>query len=277
MAGRFDGKVVFITGASAGIGEAMAREFASQGAAVSLAARRIERLEALRDELAAAGTRAIAVPCDVTSDESVTEAVARTRSELGRVDVVVANAGFGVAGRVERLSVDDFRRQFDTNVYGVLRTLYAALPDLKQNRGQFVLIGSISGFLSSPSTAPYAMSKFAVRALGDALWAELARDGVAVTSIHPGYVTSEIRRVDNRGTLRPDARDPVPAWLQMPAATAARQIVQAVARRKRQRIVTGHGRLLVCLTRLAPGLLAHVLRRGARKGRKMGGVGSKSA
>ncbi|HOI11715.1 MAG TPA: SDR family NAD(P)-dependent oxidoreductase [Myxococcota bacterium] len=275
MAGGFQDKVVFITGASAGIGEAMAREFAARGAAVALAARRVERLQALRDELVGHGARAVAVACDVTADGSVEEAVATAREALGPIDVVVANAGFGVGGRVDRLSVDDFRRQFETNVFGVLRTVYAALPDLKQRRGRIVLIGSVSGYVSTPATAPYAMSKFAVRALGDALWAELARDGVAVTTIHPGYVASEIRRVDNRGTLRADARDPVPAWLQMPAATAARQIVDAVARRRRERVVTGHGKLIVCLSRLVPCLLAHVLKRGASKGRKMGGVGAK--
>lgn len=277
MSGPFSGKTVFITGASSGIGEALAREFARRGAAVALAARRLDRLEALRDELAGTGTRAVAVRCDVTSDDSVAAAIAEARGVLGRIDVVVANAGFGVGGRVDRLSLPDFQRQFDTNVFGVLRTLYAALPDLKQNRGQFVLIGSVSGFIATPATGAYSMSKFAVRALGDTLWAELARDGVAVTSIHPGYVASEIRRIDNRGTLREDVRDPVPPWLQMPAATAARQIVGAVARRRRQVVITAHGKLIVCLNRLLPCVLARVFRGGATKGRKMGGVGSKQA
>lgn len=275
MSRGFDGKVVFITGASAGIGEALAREFSRQGAAVALAARRTERLQALCEELAAAGGRAVAVPCDVTADGSVEAAVAATRDALGRIDVVVANAGFGVAGRVERLTLDDFRRQFETNVFGVLRTLYASLPDLKRNRGRLVLIGSVSGYVSTPAGAPYAMSKFAVRALGEALWAELARDGVGVTLIHPGYITSEIRLLDNRGAPRPGAKDPVPAWLQMPAETAARQIVTAVARGRRERIITCHGKLIVCIARLVPCLLAHVLRRGARRGRKMGGLASK--
>ena len=275
MSSRFDGKVVFITGASSGIGEALAREFCRRGAAVALAARRAERLEGVCEELTATGARAVAVPCDVTEDGSVEAAIEAAREALGRIDVVVANAGFGVAGPVDRLTLDHFRRQFETNVFGVLRTVQAGLPDLKKNRGNLVLIGSVSGYVSTPAGAPYAMSKFAVRALGEALWAELAKDGVRVTSIHPGYITSEIRLLDNRGAPRPGARDPVPAWLQMPAATAARQIVNAVARGRRERIITGHGKLLVCIARLAPCLLAHVLRRGASKGRKMGGVASK--
>ena len=112
----FAGKTVFITGASSGIGAALAREFARQGAAVALAARRVDRLETLVSELGAGGRRAIALACDVTKDGDVERAVAEARAALGPIDVAVANAGFGVVGPFERLTLDDHRRQLETNV-----------------------------------------------------------------------------------------------------------------------------------------------------------------
>jgi short-subunit dehydrogenase len=256
----FHGHTVFITGASSGIGEALAREFARQGGDLVLTARRTDRLQRLAHELQAAGRRAMAVACDVTKDGDLERAAASARTAFGRIDVVVANAGFGVVGKVEQLTLEDYRRQFETNVFGVLRTIWATLADVKRAHGRIVIIGSVSGHIATPGSSPYSMSKFAVRALADALGHELARDGVSVTLISPGFVQSEIRRVDNRGVLREAARDPLPAWLVGSATTAARHIVRAVARRRREAVITGHGRAFVFLNRHAPWLTAAVIR-----------------
>jgi short-subunit dehydrogenase len=257
----FAGKVVFITGASSGIGAGLAREFAGRGAAVALLARRAERLRTLAAEIRAAGGHALAIPGDVTKEGDLERAVALTVSGLGPIDVAVANAGFGVVGALEALRLDDYRRQFETNVFGVLRTTYATLDELQRSRGTLVILGSVSGYLAAPTASPYAMSKFAVRALAEALRGELAPQGIAVVLITPGFVNSEIRLVDNRGRLRADAPDPVPHWLRMPTERAARQIVRAVARRRRERIITFHGRLGVLLARHTPRLLAFLARR----------------
>jgi short-subunit dehydrogenase len=254
------GQVVLITGASSGIGAALAREFSARGADLVLAARRTDRLEGLVRELEHGGRRAVSVACDVTKDGDVERAVAAARSAFGRLDVVVANAGFGVVGSVERLTLDDYRRQFETNVYGVLRTVWAALPEVKQTRGQIAIIGSVAGHIATPGSSPYAMSKFAVRALAEALGHELARDGVSVTLISPGFVESELRRVDNQGALRAATADPVPSWLVMSAARAARQIVTAIARRRREAVITGHGRVSVFLHRHVPWLTSAGIR-----------------
>lgn len=241
----FAGQVAFITGASSGIGAALARELARQGADVVLAARRLDRLEAVAADVRKAGRRALVVPCDVTRDGDLPRAVARAVDELGRLDVLVANAGFGVVGRLERLTVEDYRRQFETNVFGTLRTIYAGLAELRRTGGRLVVIGSVSGHVALPAASAYAMSKFAVRALAEALDFELRPHGVSVTLISPGFVDTELHEVDNRGHRHPGARRAAPAWTRTSAERAARVIVRAVARRQREVVITWLGRLTV--------------------------------
>jgi short-subunit dehydrogenase len=249
----FKDKVVLITGASSGIGEELARQLAQARAKVALAARRKDVLESLAQKIAAGGQHAaLAFECDVTRDGDVERAVAETVRQRGKLDVVIANAGFGIVGPLRQLTLEDYRRQFETNVFGVLRTVLAALPEIEKSKGNVVLIGSVSGWAASPGASPYAMSKFAVRALANSITPELRLAGVKVTLISPGFVASDIRRVDNRGQLHAGAKDPVPAWLIMSTEKAARQILQAVARGKREAIITGHGKLLVALERFFP-------------------------
>ena len=266
---RFAGSVVFITGASSGIGAALSLEFAREGADVVLAARRRDRLESMAAGIGAIGRRAVVAPCDVTREGDLERAAAAGRAAFGKLDVVVANAGFGVTGILERLSLDDYRRQLETNVFGVLRTVYATLDDLKKSRGRLVVIGSVSGYIALAGSSPYSMSKFAVRALADSLGHELAEHGVSVTLISPGFVESEIRQVDNRGILRTEKPAPrIPAPMVMATPTAARKIVGAVARRRREVVITALGKVSVFLHRHAPGLLAQIIRRFAIKGRR---------
>lgn len=260
----FRNKVVLITGASSGIGEALAHEFARQGADLALAARRLDRLRAVAFSCEKLGSRVRILQCDVTRDNDVETAINDAREEFGRIDVVVANAGFGVAGPVEKLELDDFRRQFETNVFGVIRTVKATLDDLKKSRGRLVLIGSVAGHVALPGNSPYSMSKFAVRALADALHSELKPYGISTTLISPGFVDSEIRKVDNRGELHEEARDPIPRWIRVSSKSAAREIVRAVRLRERERVVTGHGKAIVAVNRLAPFLINVARDRGLK-------------
>jgi NADP-dependent 3-hydroxy acid dehydrogenase YdfG len=252
----YEDKVVFVTGASAGIGEAVAREAVRQGAKVVLAARRQERIEAIAAELGR--DKALAVVCDVTKDGDLEAAVERAHA-LGPIDALIANAGFGVGGKFTKLTLDDYRRQFETNVFGVIRSVYAALPDLRQTRGAIGIVGSTNGYLSLPGWSAYCMSKHAVRSLSECLRLELARDGVSVTHLAPGFIESEFRRIDHHGSLDDAAGDPVPRWLVMPARAAAKKILAAVAARSPERVITGHAKFAVGATRYAPRLVSRAV------------------
>lgn len=267
-ASYFRDKVVFVTGASSGIGAELARQLGRTGAKLTLAARRKELLESVARKITAAGgAEPLAVQCDVTRDNDLKGAVAETIRQWGKLDVVIANAGFGVVGALRNLSIEDYQRQFDTNVFGVLRTIYAALPEIERSHGNVVVIGSVSGWAASPGASAYAMSKFAVRALANSITPELAQSGVKVTLISPGFVESDIRRVDNRGVFHAGEKDPIPAWLIMSAEEATKQILRAVAKGKREAIITGHGKILVTLERFTPWLLRMIGRKMAAGGR----------
>jgi len=264
---KFKGRVVLITGASSGIGEALAREFARQGAHLALLARRVDRLKILADELRVTGCLVLPLACDVTRDGDLEKAVARVRQECGKIDVVVANAGFGVVGDVLDLTLEDYRRQFETNIYGVLRTVYTTLNDLKKSRGRLAIIGSVSGHISTPGTSAYSMSKHAVRSLAESLYLELWPDGVSTTLISPGFVATEIRKVDNHGDSHPEVADGVPAWLCMSPQKAARQIVRAIRKKKREVVITFHGKVAVFFYRHFPRLVVEVMKLSHIRGR----------
>jgi short-subunit dehydrogenase len=241
-----------ITGASSGIGAALGFEFARRGWQVALIARRLEKLEAVARDIREQGGRVTVHCADVTVDGSIALVVAELARQGMTPSIVVANAGFGVVGAAQKLSIDAYRRQFETNVFGVLRTLHETLEPLKVTKGRFVIMGSVAGHLASAGSSPYSMSKFAVRALAESLHGDLAGLGVGCTLISPGFVDSDIRRVDNRGGLHPEARDPIPSWLRMETRKAARIMVRGILRGRREVFVTMHARLLVFLARHLP-------------------------
>ncbi|MCX6117053.1 MAG: SDR family NAD(P)-dependent oxidoreductase [Proteobacteria bacterium] len=269
-------KIVLITGASSGIGYALAREYIRRGDSVALCARRVERLDELKREFTAGGRvlsdsaktqEILPIKCDVTSVLDLREAVRLTLESFGRIDVVVANAGFGVVGDVDTLSIEDFQRQMDTNFYGVVRTYQETIESLRQSKGVFCIVGSVNGYVALPSNSPYAVSKYAVRALAQSLYFEAKPYGVGVTHIAPGFVASEIRKVDNLGQFKHNAKDRIPTWLQMSAERAAMQIANAIKRRRFEKILTAHGCLIVCLARFCPGLLRFLILKLSVKGR----------
>ncbi|MBM4324836.1 MAG: SDR family oxidoreductase, partial [Deltaproteobacteria bacterium] len=194
---RFVDRVVWITGGGSGIGRALAIEFAREGASVAVSGRRVEKLAETVAAIEPMGGRALAIPCDVMDEASIAAAVHCVVETWGRIDVAVANAGYSVMGRIEDLGLEYWKRQFDVNVFGLVATVRAALPELQKTEGRVVLIGSVAGFVPFPKGAVYAASKAAVRMIGEALSAELRGRGVSCTTVHPAYVESDIIRVDN--------------------------------------------------------------------------------
>jgi short-subunit dehydrogenase len=264
----FRDKSVLITGASSGIGAELALQLAEAGAKLTIAARRRGPMDTLAEKIASQGHGApVVVECDVTRDGDMERAVEACVRAWGTLDVAIANAGFSVVGPLKNLSLEDYRRQFETNIFGVLRTIYAALPEIERTRGNLAIISSVAGWVATPGGSPYAMSKFALRALANSITPELRRSGVKVTLISPGFVISNIRRVDNLGNFRPQARDSAPDWIQMSTARAAREILHAIARGKREAIITFHGKLLVAIERHQPWLTRALGRLSLRSGK----------
>lgn len=261
---RFQGKIVLITGASSGIGAAAAHAFAREGAKVALLARRRDRLDALDKELAATGAESLALECDVTQRDSIDAAVQQTIAHFGGIDVVLANAGFGVGGAMWKLDTPDYRRQFDTNVFGVIDTVYACLPHLKKAQGRIGIVGSVMGHLGTAGYAPYCASKFAITGFAESIYFDLAQRGISVTLISPGAVESEIRSVNNQGvyTGKPD---PSHKLFTMPADQAATRIVRAMHRRTPHVILTRHAKLGIFMKRHFPRTTRVLLRITARK------------
>ncbi len=265
--GLFDGQVAWITGGGSGIGAACAIELAQEGAKVAVSGRRLDRLEEVVKTIQAAGGEAIALPCDVSRDGDVADAVGALIMEWGQLDLLLANAGFGVAGRYDKVTVADWQRQFEVNVFGLLRCVYAAMPHLQETGGRIGLVGSVMSWVTLPANGPYAASKHAVRVIGETLAAELQGTGVSCTTMHPGFVATEIGQVDNQGRFHSDKKDPRPQRFMWTSEAAARVMVKAMHRRKRQYVFTNHGKFAVFMGRHFPNLFFRLTRGKPRRPR----------
>lgn len=193
MNDNIKGKVVVITGASSGLGEATARLLSSLGAGIVLAARRIDRLESLAGELNSKGGRALAVSTDVTVCSQVKRLVDRAVQTFGRIDVMINNAGLMPNSPLERLKIDDWDRMIDVNVKGVLYGIAAALPYMKQQKsGHIINVSSVAGHKIRPGGAVYAATKHAVRVISEGLRMEVKPYNIRTTIISPGAVATEL-------------------------------------------------------------------------------------
>ncbi len=199
------GRVVAVTGASSGIGEATARACARAGAAVSLAARRTERIEALAKEIEEGGGRALATTADVGEEDQARMFVERTAAELGRLDVLVNNAGVMLLGPIAGAPTEEWRRMVHVNVFGVLYCTHAALPMMKeQGSGHIVTVSSVAGRFARPGSGVYNLTKFGVGAFSEALRQEVALEGIRVTLVEPGFVATELQ-----GHNRPEIQEAI--------------------------------------------------------------------
>lgn len=192
--GKLDDQVAIVTGASSGIGEATARALAAEGAAVTLAARRTERLEALKDEIEQQGGRALVVETDVTKRDDVANLAAKTKEAFGTIDILVNNAGIMLLSYLEKRKLDEWEAMLDVNIKGVLYGVYEVLPTMiEQQSGHIINVSSVAGRRVIPSGAVYSATKFAVTAFSEGMRQELTpKYGIRVTSIEPGIVATEL-------------------------------------------------------------------------------------
>jgi len=193
MGNNIEGKVVVITGASSGLGEAAARHLSTLGASIVLGARRLDRLRALADELIARDGRALAVEADVTRLDQVKALVDAAVRTYGRIDVMINNAGLMPQSLLERLKIDEWDRMIDVNIKGVLYGIAAALPHMTaQKSGHFINVSSVAGHKVRPGGTVYSATKHAVRVISEGLRQEVKPYNIRTTVISPGAVDTEL-------------------------------------------------------------------------------------
>ena len=228
MNDNIQGKVIVITGASSGNGEAAARYLAERGAAVVLGARRTERIEALAQELTAAGRKAKAVTTDVTDRDEVKRLVDTAVQAFGRVDVLLNNAGLMPLAPLERLKIDEWNRMIDVNLKGTLYGIAAALPHMKEQKsGHIINVSSVYGHKLGPDATVYCATKFAVRALSEGLRQEVKPYNIRTTVISPGAVATELLEQISEKEIQEQTKDFV-SQIAIPADSFARMVAFAV-------------------------------------------------
>lgn len=193
MAGKLDGKTALVTGATSGIGEATALALAAEGAAVAIAGRRADKLDALVQRITEAGGQSKAIKADVSSEDEAREMVLAANTAFGRVDVLVNNAGVMLLGPIAGADTKDWRRMMETNVMGLMYATHAALPLMRaQGSGHVVNISSVAGRTARAGSGVYNASKWGVGAFSESLRQEVCKDKIRVTIIEPGAVATEL-------------------------------------------------------------------------------------
>lgn len=227
------GKVVIITGASSGFGEHAARLFSREGCKVVLAARRLERLEKLSEEIRAAGGEALPIVTDVAQHDQIQAMVKSALDQYGRIDILFNNAGFGRMDWLEALDpVQDIQAQINVDLLGVIWTAQAVLPHMyKQRSGHIINMSSIGGWAAPPLYSIYSAAKYGVRGFTEALRREAAPMGVHVTAVYPGSSPTEFQK--HMGANRAKKRFRTPKWLRVTPEQVARGVVD-LARRPRR-------------------------------------------
>ena len=253
----FRNQAAIVTGASSGIGRAIAIQLAGQGANVVLAARRADLLEKAALACRAAGVEALAVPTDITDEGQCKELVEKTIGTFGRLDLLVNNAGLAVSALLEDLpDLKLFKHTMDVNFYGAVYCTYYALPHLMRSKGRIVAISSLGGVAALPYNTPYIASKFAMHGFFDSLRMEQTRHGVSVTVICPSWVVTGFHeaQMDKNGVAKGAKGRAVYSKEMMTAEQCADIALRAAARRRRL-VLMGPGRLAIWMNALAPGVV----------------------
>lgn len=248
------GKVVIITGASSGIGRALAIEYAKRGASLSLAARRIDKLNELQTILES--SEVLVTQTDVTNESACKELIDSTIRRFGRIDILINNAGLSMRALFDDIGLDSFKQVMDVNFYGTVYCTKYALPYLICTKGSLVGIISVAGHVGLPARSAYSASKFAVRGLLDTIRLENLYTGLHVLVAAPGFTTSEIRKSALTANGKPQGETPRKEENMMSAGECAHLVVNAIEKRKRSLVLTfTEGKFSVFLGKFLPVLL----------------------
>lgn len=247
-------KVVVITGASSGIGKALAKECAARGAKLSLAARRTELLDALKAELS--NTEILVTTTDVSNENDCRNLMEKTIEHYGHIDVLINNAGISMRALFEEVDLKVIRQLMDVNFYGTVYCTKYALPYLLQTKGSLVGVISIAGYVGLPGRTGYSASKFAMRGFLDTVRIENLKKGLHVLVAAPGFTASEVRQSALTTDGSQQGETPRDESKMMSSDECARHIVHAIQKRKRSLILTfTEGKLTVFLGKFFPSLL----------------------
>jgi short-subunit dehydrogenase len=264
----FKDKVVVITGASSGIGRELATRLAAQEAKLALAARRTERLEAVKTECEQRGGQAIAVPADVTEPVQCEHLVRKTVEQFGGLDILVNNAGISMWAYFDEVTdLSIFEQIMRVNYLGSVYCTYYALPHLKASRGQIVGVSSLTGKNGVPTRSGYAASKHAMVGFFDTLRIELADDGVAVTMIYPDFVATETRARAFGPDGLPLGESPVREKEIMTVEECVDLMLPAIQKRKRELVMSLRAKVGQYIKPFAPKLIDNVARRAIEAGK----------
>ena len=253
----FHDQVVIVTGASSGIGRALAKQLAVQGAKVVLAARRAERLEQVASECRKLGGEVMVIPTDVGDEFQCKALVEKTIAQYGKLDMLINNAGLAVSGLFDEFhDLRLFKHNMDVNFYGAVYCTFYSMPYLIQSKGRIVAMSSMGGKAAIPFNTPYISSKFAMHGFYDALRMELAHRGVSITVVCPWWVVSEFHeaQMNKNGEPRGERGRSIYTRKMMTSERCA-AITLRTAEKRRRELWMGPGALAVWLKVLAPGLL----------------------
>jgi short-subunit dehydrogenase len=256
-------RVIAITGASAGIGRATALRLARDGAALAICARRADRLDAVAVEITRAGGQALPIVADVTRADDMNRLVARSVERFGRLDVMMCNAGFGIAGAIDDIAPDQMQKLMDINYTGTYHAARAALPLFRrQGSGHLIIVSSIVGKRGVPFMGAYSATKFAQVGLAECMRSELVGSKIHVSVVFPVSTDTEFFEVMLRETGAPITRAIGP---RQSVATVADAIARAIERPVPEIFPHAGSRALVILNALAPGVCDRVVKRFGRK------------
>lgn len=260
---KLHGKVVVITGASMGIGEAIAKLFLEEGAKVVLCARDLARTQSAAQRIGGTAENILSVSCDVSKRSQVDALMQAALKRFGRIDVLVNNAGFGLNDSIEKMNLADLRSMFDTNLFGTIECIQAVAPIMRQQGGgDIVNISSVSGHISTPYMGGYAATKHAMNAIGKAARLELLRHNINVVTICPGYIATDFSKNMVKGS-QPQRVGGSATWAVGPEVVA-KDTLKALLKRKRQAVTPWFYWIFIKLYENAPWLVERSIKRSLK-------------